>query len=241
MVDVQKLEDIQEKIAKQIDVSLKVDIGKIKRVAGFDVVFFGRQAVCAAVVFDAQTGETIEKKYSVGTAPMPYIPGFLAFREGPLIIQTYYDLENEPDVLLIDGHGIAHQKKCGLATYVGLELNKPTIGVGQNLLIGDVRDDKIFFGDELRGAAVKTRAHARPVFVSPGNLIDVESAAEIAKQFVQPPHKLPEPLHAAHKFAKKIAMKLNGGLPVEEDSVVYEESEEERLEKEFKVNAGSVV
>ena len=241
MVDLDKLEDIQEKLAKQVDVSAKFDSSKIKYIAGFDVAFFDDKAVCAVVVFDAVTKQPVEKKYSVNTALMPYIPGFLAFREGPLIIQVYYDLENEPDVLMIDGHGIAHQKKCGLATFVGLELHKPTIGVGRSLLVGEIRDDKIFVDDELRGATVKTRAFARPVFVSPGNLIDVESASELVKKWVFPPHKLPEPLHAAHKFAKKTAIQLNGALPIQEDGEVAEESEEERLEKEFKVNAGSVV
>ncbi|MBI4141998.1 endonuclease V [Candidatus Woesearchaeota archaeon] len=240
MVDLEKLEDIQENLARQIVLS-QLDASKVKRVAGFDVVYFEDQAVCAAVVFDAQTNEVVEKKYIATRAPMPYIPGFLAFREGPLIIQAYYDLEHEPDLLMIDGHGIAHAKKCGLATFVGLELHKPTIGVGKNLLIGDMQDDKIFVDDELRGVAVKTRDFARPVFVSPGNLIDVETAAVIAKKWVFPPHKLPEPLHAAHKFAKKTALKISGGLQINEGEEIEAVSEEERLEKEFGVNTGSVV
>jgi len=240
MVDLDKLESIQEKIAEQVDVSLKIDVSKIKFVAGFDVAFFQDKAVCGVVVFDAN-GQLVEKKYSVSKIPMPYIPGFLAFREGPLIIQTYYDLENEPDVLFIDGHGIAHQRKCGLATYVGVELNKPTIGVGKSLLVGDVRDEKIVIDNEERGIAVQTMIHARPLFVSAGHLIDNESAAELVRKFTHHPHKLPEPLHVAHRFAKKTAIKLNGGLPVQDDECIDEESAQERLERECGVNSGSIV
>ena len=88
---------------------------------------------------------------------------------------------------------------------------------------------------------LQTKQHANPLFVSPGNLLGIESAFEIAKCFICPPHKMPEPLHDAHKFAKKTAIKLNGGMAIKEDDDVVEESEQERLEKEFGVNSGSIV
>lgn len=238
VVDTEKLEDIQQKLAQQVIMQLPDKT--IKTVAGFDVAFFQDKAVCAGVVFDVNTGKILEKKYCVGRAPMRYIPGFLAFREGPLVIQTYYDLEVEPDILMLDGHGVAHPKKCGLATYVGIELQKPTIGVAKNLLVGEIKDAAIIVEGEVRGHLLQTKPYANPLFVSAGHLMDNETAVEIAKKFVCLPHKLPEPLHEAHRFARKTAVKLNGGLPIQEDDVV-EESEEERLEREYQVNAGSVV
>src|SRR3989338_7250341 len=207
----EKFEDMQQKIASQVDSSKTIDFYNIKKVACFDCAFFDDQIVCGAVVIDAKTCQVIEKKYSVAKSSMPYIPGFLAFREGPAIIQTYFSLESEPDVLIIDGHGIAHEKKCGLATYVGIELNKPSIGVAKSLLIGEIKDNRIIINNEERGALLKTKAHANNLFVSPGHLIDINSCIQIAGKLVIPPHKFPEPLHEAHKFAKKTAIKLNGG------------------------------
>lgn len=241
VLNLEKLEDMQEKIASKVDTSKSIDLQKIKKIAGFDCAFFGSQAVCAAVVFDANTMTILEKKYVVAEAQMPYIAGFLAFREGPLILQLYYDLENEPDVLMIDGHGIAHPKKCGLATYVGIELGKPTIGVAKNLLIGEVKDSQIFVGNEPCGSVLITKEHAKPLFISPGNLIDIESSATLAKKLVIPPHKLPEPIHASHRFAKKTIAKLNGGEYIDDETEQCEESEQEKLEREFGVNSGSIV
>lgn len=239
MVDIEKLEELQERIAKQADTAKTVDASKIRKICAFDCAFFQDKAVCGAVVFDTQTNRIIEKKYSVAKAPMPYIPGFLAFREGPLILQTYYSIENEPDAIMIDGHGIAHEKKCGLATYVGIELAKPTIGIARNLLIGEIKDDKIFIAEEERGAVLQTKSHANPLFVSPGNLINTQSAIEITRQLIMLPHKLPEPLHEAHKLAKKTAIKLNGGENIQEEE--YTPTEQERIEKEYGVNSGMIV
>ena len=108
---------------------------------------------------------------------------------------------------MVDGHGIAHPLRAGLASYIGVELAKPCIGVAKSLLVGEIEDDKIMIGAEVRGMLVRTKEHAKPVFVSPGHLITVERAVEIVKKCIVPPHKLPEPLHAAHRFADSIAKK----------------------------------
>lgn len=202
--DTRKLRGIQQGIAKQVKTEDSFDPKEIKYIAGFDIAFLRDKAVCAAVVLDAKTFTVVEKKYSLTKIEMPYIPGLLAFREGRPIMQTYYDLEYDPDVLMVDGHGIAHPLKAGLACYVGVELAKPTIGVAKKLLVGEIVDDKIMIGKDVRGMQIQTRKHARPVFVSPGNMISVETAAEIVKKSIIPPHKLPEPLHQAHRHADKV-------------------------------------
>lgn len=229
-----------QRIASKVDSSKSVDFNAIKKVAGFDCTFFNSKIICAAVVFDLKTKEIIEKKYTISDSQMPHIPGFSAFREGPAIIQTYYSLENNPDILMLDGHGIAHQKKCGLATYVGLELEKPSIGIAKNLSAGEIKDDKIIIDSQERGAVIKTKTHANQLFVSPGHLIDIASCVEITQKLVFAPHKMPEPLHEAHKFAKKTVVKLAGKEGVDSKELI-EESEQERIEKEFKVNSGSIV
>ncbi len=198
-----KLKSMQAEAAKQFKIDDSLKIQDIKKVAGFDVTYDGDKAVCAGVVIDLKTMKILEVKHVVTKAPMNYVPGFLAFREGPLILQTYYDLENEPDVIMIDGHGIAHPRKCGLATYVGVELVKPTIGVAKSLLEGEEQGDNIVIGGQVAAQKVITRKHARPIIVSPGNLINVDLAVELVKKMMIAPHKLPEPLHEAHKLANK--------------------------------------
>jgi len=198
-----KMKDMQSQIAKQVRVEDAIKPDEIRYIAGFDVAYKGDKCVCAAVVFDYKTLEIVEKKVIVAKTPMNYIPGLLAFREGPPICQAYYDLEYEPDVILVDGHGIAHPDRAGLAVFIGVELGKPAVGVAKGLLVGEVEDDNILLDGEVVGRLVKTKEYANPLFVSPGNFISVETAAEIVKHCVVPPHKLPEPLHAAHRFADK--------------------------------------
>jgi len=200
-----KLSDMQAAIAKQFRVDDSVTKDSIRYVAGFDVSYVGEKAICAAAVFDLATMKCVEKTQIVTSAPMNYVPGFLAFREGPIICQAYYDLEHEPDVLMIDGQGIAHPSKCGTATFVGVELAKPAIGVAKKLLVGDVEEGDIVIDGQKMGKVVKTKEHAKPLYLSSGNLIPVELAAKLVLKTVVPPHKLPEPIHVAHRIADKIA------------------------------------
>ena len=206
-VDTARLRGIQRAIAAQVSTEDKLKIDEIKTIAGFDVTFFGDKAVCAAVVLDFKTMAVLETKYLLTKPEMHYIPGFLAFREGNPILQTYYDLEHDPDVLMVDGHGIAHPMRSGLACYVGVELAKPCIGVAKSLLIGEIVDENVMIGNEVRGKQVVTKEHAKPLIVSPGHLVSVETAVEIVKKCMVYPHKLPEPLHQAHRFADKTAEK----------------------------------
>ncbi|MBW3019403.1 endonuclease V [Candidatus Woesearchaeota archaeon] len=201
-----ELKDIQKKTAKQVNTEDTFD--EIKYIAGFDVAFNGDTAICGCAVLDAKTLEVKEKKHLVVKAPMQYVPGFLAFREGPVIMQLYFDLEYDPDVIIVDGHGILHEGNAGLASFVGVELAKPTIGVAKTLLVGEEKGDDILLNGEVCGAKVVTKEHANPVYVSPGNMISLKTAVELVKKMIVPPHKLPEPLHAAHRIARKVSKEM---------------------------------
>jgi deoxyribonuclease V len=207
-VDTKKLRDIQRKIAKEVRTSDELKKEDIKKICGFETVFVDDKIICTAVVLDAKTFEIVEKKHTVSKIPMQYIPGFLAFREGPAIMQTYYSLELEPEVLMIAGHGIAHPLKCGLASYIGVELEKATIGIAKKILVGEVKKGKIIILNETRGEEIITREHANPLYVSSGHLISLKTAVELVKKSIVLPHKLPEPLHEARKYAKKIISEL---------------------------------
>lgn len=200
-VDTRKLRDIQRKIAKEVSTTDELKLSEIKTVAGFDVTYFENKVLCAAVVYDLEKKEIIEKNHTISKLPMQYIPGYRAFRDGPAILQTYYDLESEPQVLMILGHGTSHPLKCGLATFVGAELGKPAIGVAKKILAGEIQGEKIKILNETRGELVKTKEHAKPLYVSVGHMISLKNSVELVKKLNIPPHKLPEPLHLAHRHA----------------------------------------
>jgi len=220
-----KLREIQRIISRSID--LKDRFENIKAIAGFDVAIHKDTLVCACIVVSYPDMRILEKKFLVKKQPMPYVPTFMAFREGPLILELYHELEYDPDLLMIDGHGIAHVFKCGLASYVGHELSKPSIGIGKGMPQGSsiYEEDKVVVNNEIRGFLLKTKEHARPLIVSPGHMITRESALEFAKNTVIPPHKLPEPVHLAHRYAEKKKKQLF----VEKKEIEDNDSEPEDL------------
>jgi len=160
------------------------------------------------VIVDYPSFEVLEKKTIILDAPMKYVPGYEAFREGPAVLQLFYDLVNTPDLIFLDGHGIAHPMKAGLATYIGVELENPVIGVDKKLSFGEIVDEKLIVDGEERGMVVKTKEHANPLCVSPGHLVSINTAVEWVRKTIIPPHKKPEPLHIASRMAKKAAKKV---------------------------------
>lgn len=207
-INYQRLREIQKRMAREISLKDQLRLNQIHLIAGFDLSFTPRNnIICSAVLLDYKSLTVLEQHSTVTKEVMPYVPTFLAFREGPPIIETYRKLGMEPDVLMIDGNGILHPYKVGIATHIGISLGKPTLGVAKRLLCGESRNGKIFVNDELRAVEVKTREHAKPIYVSPGHLISLTRSVEITKHCLRG-HKLPEPLQLAHKFANDIRKEL---------------------------------
>lgn len=184
-------------------VVLKDGFKKVKKVAGVDQAFINNTVISCVVVCKYKTMEVLEKQIATAEALIPYKPGFLAYREMPAAIAAYEKLEHEPDVIIVDGHGIAHPRRIGLASHLGLALDKPTIGVAKSLVVGKVENGKIYVENELRGFEFTTKEHAKPIYVSPGHLVSPGTALRIVRESIRPPHKLPEPLHIAHKCVRK--------------------------------------
>jgi len=178
-------------------------------IGGFDLSF-PNNARAAAIVIESSTMETIEEVLEDMPVTMPYIPGLLAFREAPVILRAYNSLKAKPDVIMIDGHGRAHPRRFGIACHVGLILRKPSIGVAKSLLIGNAEepgDNKgdwkpITLGNEVLGAAVRTKPGVKPVYVSVGNMISLEQAVELVLKMTTK-YRLPEPTRRAHMLASR--------------------------------------
>ena len=193
----------KEQIELSSKVSIKDSFNEMRTIAGCDQLVKGDDIYSCVVVCDFENLSVIEKSYANRKVNFPYIPGFLAYRETPVIIDAFSKLEKKPDLLLVDGNGILHPRRFGIACYLGITLNIPTIGIAKKLLIGRVENERIFVSEELRGIKLEAKIGSNPIYVSPGHKISVQKSFEIAKNCIRPPHKLPEPLHLAHKFVNR--------------------------------------
>ena len=192
---------------------------RIETVAGIDVAYVAPgEAVAACVLVDRDSLETVWSTTVRAEARFPYIPGYLAFRELDVMLEVWKAAarsEHRVDLVLIDGNGILHPRRAGIGSCFGLLAGVPTIGIGKKLLCGQVdlegmseRDERpVVHNEELVGAALKCRADSRPIFVSPGDQIDVAGAARLVRELFDG-HRLPEPLHRADRLSKDEARRL---------------------------------
>jgi deoxyribonuclease V len=214
-IDKEKLKKEQLEIAPKI---ITTDsFKKAELVAGCDIQHTDSKIVCAIVVCDKNL-EPVETQISVQDVNMQYVPGLLFYREGPVIIETFNKLENKPDVLICPFNGILHPRRIGAASQLGLILDVATIGVAKNLLCGKEQGNSVVMEKEVRANKVVTKEHAKPVYVSPGHKISLKKSVEIVKTNVIEPHKLPEPLHLAHKTASSEKDKLKPESNPEENN-----------------------
>ena len=205
-MDLYELKKEQYKLAQKV--ILRDSFTKIKTIGGVDCAQTKNKLIACVVVCEFPSLNIIEKQTAVLSDPLPYKPGFLAYREMSAIIEAFNKLEQEPDLILVDGSGILHPRRLGMASHLGLALNKPTIGVTKKFFIGRTEKGKIYLDKDLAGFEVETREHANSLYVSPGHLVSLGTTLNIIQQCIKPPHKLPEPLHLAHRFAKKEMEKL---------------------------------
>lgn len=192
-------------------------------IAGVDQAFIGDRAISAIVTM--QAGDILNRVHAITDVTIPYIPGFLSFREGGPILKAFKELQTDPDIALFDGNGRLHFRQAGLATHIGVVLDLPTIGVAKRLLCGEPTTaiepgeqgsrTAILAGDRveappdtLLGYAVQTRQYPNarrinPVYVSPGHRVAPATAVTIAERLCAG-YKLPEPIRLADSYADDI-------------------------------------
>jgi deoxyribonuclease V len=186
--------------------------GASRLLAGADAAFRddGRSAIGGVVVWDGLTESVVEERAARVPCRFPYIPGLLTFRELPALLAAMRKLHTVPQVVFADAHGIAHPRRMGLACYLGLWLNLPTVGCAKSLLCGDFVDPAprrgsarplILRGEQV-GVVLRTQNGVKPVFVSPGHLCDFESAARLTL-VASKRYRLPEPIRLAHQLVTR--------------------------------------
>lgn len=183
-------------------------LGAVQTVAGVDVGLRQGVARAAIVVLAFPDLIPVEQSTAQREVGFPYIPGLLTFREGPVILDALERLSSEPDVLIFDGQGMAHPRRMGLATHMGILLDHPTIGCAKSRLCGEYQMPGPQKGDhsylwhegEVIGAALRTRAKVSPVFISVGHKVSLERAMDCVLRCC-PTYRLPETTRWAHRVA----------------------------------------
>jgi deoxyribonuclease V len=206
---------VQEQLRSQV--RLDGAAAPPRTVAGVDVGFVEQGAVARAAVVVLSYPELTPVDYAIAFAPVtfPYVPGFLSFRETPVILAALGQLSTQPDVIICDGQGIAHPRRLGIACHLGVLIDRPTIGCAKSLLIGKhdplpaERGARVELRDrgELIGWVLRTRANVRPVYVSPGHRFGLTSAADLVMACTTR-YRLPETTRYAHQLAS------HGTLPM---------------------------
>ncbi|HUJ18244.1 MAG TPA: endonuclease V [Nitrospirota bacterium] len=178
-------------------------------VAGADAAFSEDRVFAAACLYSYPDLALIERSTATEASTFPYVPGYLLFREGKTIIAALNKLRTKPDIIIVDGQGIAHPRGIGSASHLGVLLNKPTIGCAKTRLVGEYRQpgkrkgnwsELIYEGNKM-GAVLRTRDIVRPLFVSPGHGIDLEGAIRITLGCVGI-YRIPEPLRCADRLSR---------------------------------------
>jgi len=210
LMNLERLARLQEKLASKV--CLKESFGQIKLVGGADFGYDRERDNIGAsiVIFKIPEFKIVEISQAKRKLKFPYIPSFLAFREGPVFIDAFRKIKKEPDVTFIDGNGIAHPRKMGLASYVGVILDIVTIGCAKNpfypfLLPPEQRGTYTFILNDKKekvGLCLRTRAGVKPVFVSPGHKIDIMTSLKLVLRCSK--FRIPEPLRTAHRLSRQI-------------------------------------
>jgi len=196
---------LQKKLASQVVLQPLPE--RITLIAGADVGYprGHTRALAAVATYTFPAFELRELVQLHGEISYPYVPGLLSFREVPLLVQTFQLLQEQPDVVLCDGQGVAHPRRLGLASQLGLWLDLPTVGcaktrlVGTHAVVGPKKGHyrSLYYRQEQVGVVLRTRTEVKPLYVSPGHLADVGSSRRLVIRCCLT-YRLPEPIRRAH-------------------------------------------
>jgi deoxyribonuclease V len=201
---------LQRELAARVDTSKP--LGKFDLVAGCDVSYDrgSPRLFAAVVVVRVADLSVVESVVAHSEVKFPYVPGLLSFREAPPVLAAWERLRVEPDVVMLDAQGIAHPRRLGLACHLGLWLDRPCVGCAKSRLVGEFVEPGLAAGDtspltvrgEPVGVVLRSRARARPVFVSPGHRVDLEGAVVVVKTTLSG-YRHPVPTRLAHIAANQ--------------------------------------
>jgi deoxyribonuclease V len=215
-LSIARAREVQERLRDEVRLQ-PLALVRVRHVAGADIAISRRldRLVAAVVVMSFPELEIVETRVATSKLTFPYVPGYLSFREIPALVQCLEKVRTPFDVMLCDGQGIAHPRRLGLASHLGLLIGTPTVGCAKSRLIGEHSEPGPNKGDYTRlthhgdyiGSVLRTRERVKPIFVSPGHLVDHPSSRRIALVCTTR-YRLPEPTRLADIAAGKEKRRL---------------------------------
>jgi deoxyribonuclease V len=186
-------------------------LGRVRTVAGADIALRGDDGYAAVILYSFPDLVEIERASSAGKLKFPYVPGLLAFREIPLLLQSFAALARRPDLILADAHGWAHPRRAGMACHLGLVLDIPTIGCAKSVLVGEYKMPAAARGStsdlldksEVIGKVLRTRTGVKPVFVSCGHRVSLPTAVRLVLACTDG-YRIPKPQRQADHWVKQL-------------------------------------
>lgn len=202
---------LQQKLRERV--VLEDRFGTIRFVAGADVAFDPATdlAFAGVIVYRFPELEEVERRMARRKLRFPYVPGLLSFREGPVLLAALARLRTEPDLILIDGHGRAHPRLFGIACHLGVLLDKPTIGCAKSLLVGEYEEPgakagsstPLMFHGEKVGVVLRTRDNVKPIYVTAGHRVSLDSAVKLVRQCLDG-FRIPKPTRGADHYVREL-------------------------------------
>jgi deoxyribonuclease V len=202
---------VQESLRDRVE--LEDRFGDIRYVAGADMAFDPQTEVAFAgvIVYRFPGLEEVERRMARRKLRFPYVPGLLSFRECPVLLAAFARLRSEPDLILIDGHGRAHPRRFGIACHIGILFDKPTIGCAKSRLVGEHQEPGDRAGStapltlegERLGMVLRTRDHVKPIYVTTGHRVSLDSAVGLVKQCVDG-FRIPKPTREADHYVRDL-------------------------------------
>ena len=208
-IDFDKLEKEQIKLAKDLTIKDKIDFSLVDRFGAVENIFIKNKILSCFIVVDKDF-EIIDQAYAFERIPFPYFPGFRGYRELPAMIKALERLNEKPDIVFISAQGIIHPR-LGLASHFGLVTNIPSVGVSSSLIECEASNEdasEIIKDNEVVGKVLISKKESNPLYISPVNNITVNSSYDISKKLIRLPHKRPEPIHIAAKYARNVKKEL---------------------------------
>ncbi len=215
-INPQEAIELQKKMRQQV--RIEPYEGELRYIGGADVSLnrFSTTLYAGIIVLSYPELEVVEYRTFRGETDFPYIPGLLSFREAPALIEVWKKLTIRPDILVVDGQGIAHPRRLGIATHLGIVLDTPTIGCAKSVLYGTYEEPGKKAGsvsslfdrynkEGAIGAVLRTKDNVQPVIVSPGHKVSIPQSADILKNCVRG-YRLPEPTRKAHELVNRFRL-----------------------------------
>jgi deoxyribonuclease V len=210
---------LQERLRNRV--ALEDEFAPIRHVAGADLAFdpVTDVAFAGVIVYRFPEMEEVERRSAQRTLRFPYVPGLLSFRESPVLIAAFARLKTEPDLILIDGHGRAHPRLFGIACHIGVLFDKPVIGCAKSLLVGQYREPgmprgattPLIFKGETVGAVLRTRKNVRPIFVTQGHRVSLETSVELVEKCLDG-FRIPKPTREADQYVRRLRQAFQQGV-----------------------------